>query len=79
MKEGNIDHYTMGGMMVECHMVFADIIFFCRSSKTFKALKGVLEDFSTFSRLSIKYTKSFIVYSARVQDKEEMSSILGFL
>lgn len=67
-------------MIVESHLAFADdIVFFCRaSSKSIRAIREVLDEFSTFSGLKINGEKSLEIFSKRVMDRVELAAILGF-
>lgn len=75
-----LELYSTGGIPVESHLAFADdVAFFCRASvKSFKAIKDLLEEFSTFSGLEINPQKSFVVFSKHVNDGNALAGILGF-
>lgn len=66
--------------MVESHLAFADdIAFFCSAStKSFRELREVLNEFRIFSGLSIDCEKSFAIFLKRVDEKKELADILDF-
>lgn len=71
----------MGGERIESHLAFTDDIFvFLRASKkSFRAVKTTLAKFWQFSGLMVNEWKSFIVYSKKVNDYQDLGDILGFL
>lgn len=72
--------YTSGGVIVESHLTFADnIVFFCQASyKSIRALREILDEFTTFSALQINCEKSFAIFFKRVTDRAELAAVLGF-
>lgn len=79
-RSKNIELYSSGGVTIESHLAFTDnIAFFCRAStKSFRALREVLTEFTEFSGLSINCGKSYAIFSKRVGDGAELVDILGF-
>lgn len=72
--------YVNGGVLVEPMLAFADnvILFCCASSKSLNAIKLILDDFSSFTRLQINTRTSYITFSKFGHDRNGLKTILGF-
>lgn len=70
----------MDGVEVEGHLAFADdVVLFCRvNEKSFKAKREILEGLRDFSGIEINSTKSVVVLSKFVVNRDELEAILGF-
>lgn len=79
-RSRKIEFYSSGGVVVESHLAFADDIAFfcCASTKSFKALSEVLNEFTEFSGLNINCGKSYAIFSKCIRDRAELVGILGF-
>lgn len=67
--------------MVEPQLGFEDnLIFFCQHhiSKSLTTIKGILCEFTQFMCLQFNCGKSFVTFSKRVNDGDELAGILGF-
>lgn len=80
MDDGSLELYKMRGAQVESHLAYAaDVILFCRAMrKSFTTINRILVKFSNFFKLTVNNRKSFIIYSALMENQEELSGILGF-
>lgn len=69
-----LELFTSDGVIIESMLAFADgVVFCCRvSKKSIRALKEIMEDFTTFSGLEINTDKSFAIFSSRVDDGAEL-------
>lgn len=75
-NQKRIDVYKM----VEDHLAFADdvVLFYRVNEKSFKAIREILEGFRDFSGIEINSTKSVVVFSKFVVNRDELVAILGF-
>lgn len=79
VTQGDIELYNQGGTRVESHLPYADdvIIFYKLTPKCLAADKQTIDKFCDFSRLQINTSKSFMILSTSIKDKEKIVDIIG--
>lgn len=80
VRDGGIELYVNGGATDEPMLAFVDdvILFTHAMVRSFNKINNILCDFSKFIAFQVSVAKSSVVFSKRVHDVAELSSILGY-